>query len=98
QISLRPLRWYMNEFLIYNRLIIMAYSDENNQNKASGEQTGIRTQGGDVAGGDVDKRQGAFVRGGTLQGPVIGENQGPVTANYYLQQAVALSPALHQLR
>jgi hypothetical protein len=44
-----------------------------------GEQTTINSGGGDVAGGDLDKRQGNFVSGGTVQTSVmVGVNQGTI--------------------
>lgn len=50
--------------------------------------TQIDTGGGDYAEGDIDKRQGAFVKDSTIHGDVIGQ---------VVRQA-PLAPALHQLR
>ena len=61
-----------------------------------GDKRTINTQGGDYAEGNIDKRQGAFISGGTIYGPVVGVNQGTLTTSYTLQQR--LDPALHQLR
>jgi NB-ARC domain len=66
--------------------------------KVMGDKRTITTEGGNYAEGNIDKRQGAFVSGGTIQGPAIGINQGTINANYTYQQAVSLAPALHQLR
>jgi hypothetical protein len=51
--------------------------------KIVGEE--INTGGGDYAEGGIDSREGAFVSGGTVHGPVVGSNQGTVnvTYNYY---------------
>jgi hypothetical protein len=38
--------------------------------------------GGDYAEGNIDKRQGAFVSGGTIHGPVVGSNMGTIIASY----------------
>lgn len=46
----------------------------------------INTQGGDYAEGSIDKRQGAFVEGGTVIGNVIGQQ----TQNYYQAPVSAL--------
>jgi len=48
------------------------------------------TQGGDYAEGNIDKRQGVFVEGGLVYGPLVGENKG--TINYYSSLSSALTP------
>jgi len=50
--------------------------------KVMGDKRTINTGGGDYAEGTIDKRQGVFVSGGTVQGPVIGHNAGTVNATY----------------
>src|SRR6476661_6579333 len=57
---------------------VMATDDEPNDNKASGDQTTINSGGGDVAGRDLDKRQGKVFVEGNVYGNVIGEQ-----TNYY---------------
>lgn len=47
-----------------------------------GSQRTINTGGGDYTEGNIDKRQGAFISGGTVYGPVVGSNQGSITAHY----------------
>lgn len=47
-----------------------------------GPQRTINTGGGDYAEGNIDKRQGAFVSGGTVYGPVVGSNQGTISTSY----------------
>jgi hypothetical protein len=47
-----------------------------------GPQRTIDTGGGDYAERDIDKRQGAFVTGGTVYGAVVGTNSGNITGNY----------------
>lgn len=50
-----------------------------------GAQSSVRTVntgGGDYAEGNIDKREGVFVSGGTVHGSVIGTNYGNVTTNY----------------
>jgi len=42
----------------------------------------VNTGGGDYAEGNIDKREGAFVSGGTVYGPVVGRNDGEITASY----------------
>jgi len=64
--------------------------------KVTGDKRSITTEGGDYAEGNIDKRQGVFISGGIIYGPVVGVNQGSVTANYTVQQRP--NPALHQLR
>ena len=67
-----------------------------------GPQRTINTGGGDYAEGNIDKRQGAFVSGGTIYGPVVGVNSGTITAQYGaaprtldpLGQAIALAQQL----
>ncbi len=39
----------------------------------------INTGGGDFAEGQIDKRQGAFVSGGEVTGPVVGMNSGTIS-------------------
>lgn len=51
-----------------------------------GDQYNVTTQGGDYAERDIDRRQGVFVEGGTIYGPVIGVNWGSVTTTYTLHQ------------
>jgi tetratricopeptide (TPR) repeat protein len=71
--------------------------DDTNDTKAEGEQTTITSGGGDVAGGDIDKRHGeVHVEHSTVYGPVVGINKGSITATYTIQQRP--DPALHQLR
>lgn len=47
-----------------------------------GTQHNVSTGGGDYASGNIDKRQGAFVSGGTVNGPVTGTNTGEITTDY----------------
>lgn len=47
-----------------------------------GGQRTINTGGGDFAERDIDKRQGAFVSGGTVYGPVTGTNSGEIRTDY----------------
>jgi hypothetical protein len=65
-------------------------TDDTNDIKAEDDQTTITSGGGDVAGGDIDKRQGeVFVEHSTIYGDIVGEQ------HIHLP---SLSPALHQLR
>lgn len=64
--------------------------------KVVGNKRTIDTHGDDYAEGNIDKRQGNFISGGTVQGPVITDNQGTVNVNYNYQQRP--DQALHQLR
>jgi hypothetical protein len=41
--------------------------------KVMGDKRTINTQGGDYAEGNIDKRQGVFISGGTVYGPIIGQ-------------------------
>lgn len=50
-------------------------------NQNVGEQRNVDTGGGDYTEGDVDQRQGAFVEGGTVSGPVVGTNSGSVSSS-----------------
>jgi hypothetical protein len=43
--------------------------------KVMGNKRTVDTGGGDYAEGNIDKRQGTFISGGTVQGPVITNNQ-----------------------
>ena len=45
-------------------------------------QGNVNTGGGDYAEGNIDKRSGAFVAGGTVYGPVVGSNSGTMTTSY----------------
>src|SRR4029450_9294803 len=64
---------------------------EDDSKKASGDQTNINTGGGDVAGRDIDKRQGkVFVEDSTVYGNVIGQQT--ITQNYYQASAIPLDP------
>ncbi len=57
------------------------YGDEVHGNKI-GTQRNINTSGGDYSEGTIDKRQGAFVSGGMVYGPVTGTNTGSITTSY----------------
>lgn len=46
-----------------------------------GNQRNIHT-GGEYNEGDIDKRRGAFVSGGTVYGPVTGMNAGTISSSY----------------
>lgn len=70
--------------------------DKADGGKVMGDKTTINTGGGDYAEGNIDKRQGAFIIGGTIYGPVVAIKQGSVTANYTVQQRP--DPASPQLR
>jgi tetratricopeptide (TPR) repeat protein len=62
-------------------------TDDTNDNKADGDQTTIHSGGGDVAGRDIDKRQGElFVEHSTIYG------------NITIVQSSPPPQALHQLR
>jgi hypothetical protein len=50
--------------------------------KTIGTLQNVATGGGDYAESSIDKRQGAFVSGGTVYGPVVGSNVGTITAAY----------------
>jgi len=50
--------------------------------KVMGDKRTIDTGGGDYAEGTIDKRQGVFVEGGTIYGPVVGTNMGTITTSY----------------
>ena len=71
-------------------------------NQHFGDQHTVTT-GGDYAEGDIDKRQGAFVSGGTVYGAVVGTNSGVITSHSGsagaavsdpLDQAIALAQQL----
>lgn len=47
-----------------------------------GPQHNVNTGGGDYAEGNIDRRQGAFVGGGTVYGPVVGSTSGTITTSY----------------
>jgi hypothetical protein len=50
-----------------------------------GAQSSVRnvnTGGGEYAEGNIDKRSGAFIEGGTVYGSVVGTNEGTITSNY----------------
>lgn len=51
-------------------------------NQNFGDSTKIDTSGGDYAEGSIDKRQGAFVSGGTVYGPITGTNSGQIKTDY----------------
>lgn len=56
----------------------------------------VNTQGGDYAGGNIDKRQGVFIDGGTTQGSIIGfNNHGNVVSN---NEKPALTNPAHTLQ
>ena len=60
---------------------------EDDTKKASGDQTNINTGGGDVAGRDIDKRQGkVFVEDSTIYGDVIGQQV--IHHHHYYQPSV----------
>src|SRR5262249_7468972 len=45
----------------------------------AGNQSSINIAGGDYAEGNIDKRQGVFIEGGTIYGPVVGVGSGTIT-------------------
>ena len=47
-----------------------------------GDQRNVTTGGGDYAAGNIDKRSGAFVSGGTVYGAVVGTNSGTMNSHY----------------
>lgn len=47
-----------------------------------GAQGNVKTGGSDSPEGGIDKRQGVFVSGGTIYGPVVGSNTGTITTIY----------------
>src|SRR5690349_3430271 len=54
----------------------------------------ISTGGGDYAEGNIDQRQGAFISGGTIYGPVVGYNKGTITTTYSAAASDMRSPGL----
>ncbi len=64
-----------------------------NSNQTDGEGR-LSQGGGDYAGGNLDKRRGAFVADDAQSyGPVIGDNRAAVTTTYYINSAPPLAPS-----
>jgi hypothetical protein len=55
-------------------------------------QRNINTGGGDYAEGNVDKRTGVFINGGTVSGPVVGVNSGTIITNTNIPRSGAAQP------
>jgi hypothetical protein len=55
-------------------------------------QRNINTGGGDYTEGHLDKRQGVFISGGTISGPVVGVNAGTITTNINTPHSGAAHP------
>lgn len=60
----------------------VVYGDKVAGDKVMGNTRTVDTGGGDYAEGNIEKRQGMFVSGGSVQGPVIGV-AGTVTTTIY---------------